>query len=242
MIPVSILRVVLVLAAVSGVLAVADMALSNLGVRGYLAGIVSGVLAGGLVFFLAYEWGRVLRFCGKGVVQSPEIEERVLHVLRELGVVADVRVSVLDSQDFHGATVREGGGHRMFVSTRFLDTLSPLALRGLLAHEYGHVANAHPLKLATLLGLIASVKLSVGIPLGAVVAILLAYLFMLREWEYVADASAFKSAGADAILAAFREYRAAAGDKDIGRLSEFFCGHPSLHRREAAIRRLTGKY
>lgn len=242
MIPVSIFRVLLVLFVVSGILVLTDAALANLGVRGHLANFFSGLLAGGMVFFLAYEWGRVLRFCGKGIVKAGLDEKTIRDELRALGLSDErVRVSVLDSQDFHGATVREGGSHRMFISSRFLREFSPSALRGLLAHEHGHIENAHPIKLAMLLGLIASVKLSVGIPLGAVVAILLSYLFMLREWEYIADESALRRAGPESLLAAFREYQAAAGDKDMSRFSEFFCGHPSLHRRIAAVHRLEGK-
>lgn len=224
---------------VSGVLVVAEGAVERFGIRGAAADVCAGLFAGAMVFLLAYEWGRVLRFCAKGTVSSEAANAKVQTVLDEIGVKRGLlSVSVIDSKDFHGATVREGGGHRMFISTRFLDTLSPSALRGLLAHEYGHVENGHPIKLAVLLGMVASVKLSVGVPLGAVVAILLAYLFMLREWEYVADAAACRRTGADDVLAAFLEYREASGDKPIGTLSEFFCGHPSLHKRIAAVMRM----
>ena len=241
MIPVSIFRLLLVLMMVSGVLVVAEAAVDHIGIRGPMADLCAGVFAGAMVFLLAYEWGRVLRFCAKGVVQSAALNAKVRAVLDEIGVKQEVlAVSIIDSKEFHGATVREGGGHRMFISTRFLDTLSSSALRGLLAHEYGHVENKHPIKLAALLGIVASVKLSVGVPLGAVVAILLAYLFMLREWEYVADEAACQHVGVDDVLAAFHEYRAASGDKSIGALSEFFCGHPSLHKRIAAVMRKQG--
>ena len=99
----------------------------------------------------------------------------------------------------------------------------------------GHVDNHHPLKLAVMLGLVASVKLSIGVPIGAVIVVLLAYLFMLREWEYVADAAAVKRVSAEDVRLAFEEFQAIAGEKNMSLLSEFFSGHPSIHRRVAAI-------
>ena len=79
--------------------------------------------------------------------------------------------------------------------------------------------------------------MSIGVPLGAVVAVLIAYLFMLREWEYVADRAAVVRAGSDKVLAAFAQYQAASGEKNASALSELFSGHPSIHRRVAAIQR-----
>ena len=87
------------------------------------------------------------------------------------------------------------------------------------------------------MGLVAAVKMSIGVPLGAVVAVLIAYLFMLREWEYVADRAAVSRAGPINVLAAFFQYQAASGEKNASALSELFSGHPSIHRRVAMIQR-----
>ena len=144
-------------------------------------------------------------------------------------------VSVVQSDRFIAITVRAGRSHRAFVSTRLVDSLSPAALRGVLAHELGHALSAHPLKQAVLLGIVASVKLSIGVPVGSVVVILMAYLFMLREWEFIADAVAVTRTSVTDVRAAFDEYRAISGEANMSRFSEFFSGHPSIHRRLAAI-------
>ena len=144
-------------------------------------------------------------------------------------------VSIVDSDRQIAITVNQGKTHRAFISTQMVDTMSPNGLRGVLAHEYGHVLHMHPFKQASLLGLIAGVKLSIGVPLGAVAAILVAYLYMLRAWEFVADEAAVERTGANDVLAAFSEYQSVAGEKDMSSISEFFSGHPSFHKRVAAI-------
>jgi Zn-dependent protease with chaperone function len=145
-------------------------------------------------------------------------------------------VSVVESKRFIAVTSRAGRSHRVFMSTRLIDSLSPEALRGVLAHELGHIENAHPIKQAMILGLAAGVKFSFGVPLFAVVAVLFSYLYMLREWEFVADAAAIKRAHPAAVYAAFEEFRQIDGGQDMSRLSEFFCGHPSFERRLRALR------
>ena len=87
-----------------------------------------------------------------------------------------------------------------------------------------------------MLGLLAGVKMSIGVPAAAVVPILLAYLMMLREWEYFADRQASKVVGHETVLEAFNEYRAASGDKDSSKWAEIFCGHPSLRNRIDALK------
>lgn len=238
MIPLRIFRALLLLFTVSGVLALADYALAVNNVHEQYVKVLTGFLAGVVVFFLAYEGGRVLRFCGKGLVSDATREGHINRALGEIGRNdAGVQVSLVETDSFLASTVREGRGHRMFISTCIVDSLSPVALRGVLAHELGHVESAHPIKLAVLLGLLAAVKLSVGVPLGAVLAILVAFLFMLREWECVADSHAVDSAGQGAVLSAFEEYRVIAGDREIGRIEEWFSGHPSTQRRIAAVNR-----
>lgn len=263
MIPLRIHRLLVVLIAVSAVLALVDDLLLRIGVPRNLIPVVSGTFAGGLVFLLAYEGGRILSFCGKGLVDDQERRGKIRAALLSIGVIEERRrrqrrksskndqrrvasrnpgalamyVSVIDSPKFIAVSVNEGGSHRAFVSTGMVDQLSPDALRGVLAHEFGHIENAHPLKQASILGMVAAVKMSIGVPLGAIVAILMAYLFMLREWEYVADATAVKRTGAGDVLKAFSEYRAIANDKNMSLLSEMFSGHPSVHRRVAAVER-----
>ncbi len=265
MIPLRIHRALIVLFAVSAFIGLLEESLEHFGASRDLAKIASGVFTGFMVFVLAYEGGRILRFCGKGLVDDPERRAKVRAALFDIGILEERRsgkrrkegirnlelhgerrldgspakmlmyVSVVDSDRFIAITVNQGKTHRAFISTRMVDAMTPAALRGVLAHEYGHVCHFHPFKQATLLGLVASVKLSIGVPLGAVAVILLSYLFMLRSWEYVADAAAVVRTSPDDVLAAFSEYQEIAGETNMSVWSEFFSGHPSLHRRIAAI-------
>jgi hypothetical protein len=212
MIPLRIYRTLIVLFLVSGFLALVEMLGVRIGLPANLNSILSGVVAGGIVFGLVFQGGPALVFCGKGwwMIQSEDprfamrwwpsalLEERRKNRRRKRQKEAFtgqeqrrdtnattprmlMYVSVVQSDRFIAITVRAGRSHRAFVSTRMVDSLSPAALRGVLAHELGHALSAHPLKQAVLLGIVASVKLSIGVPVGAVVVILMAYLFMLTR-------------------------------------------------------------
>lgn len=321
MIPLRIHRALIVLFLVSATIGLVEELLGLYGFSSDITKSISGLIAGLIVFVLAYEGGRVLRFCGKNLdeyferrfkaresrrrrvrkvlrtispvfrcvptrnqavralvvrffrrvlrlggqrlVFVPSRREKVRAALLDIGILEERRsgrrrlegirnleverrktgkpskllmyVSIVESDRFIAITVNQGLTHRAFISSRMVDSMTPDALRGVLAHEYGHVLNMHPFKQATLLGLVASVKLSIGVPVGAVVVILLAYLYMLRSWEYVADAAAVERTSTDAVLAAFGEYQSIAGEQNMSVLNEFFSGHPSFHRRVNAI-------
>lgn len=325
MIPLRIHRALIVLFLVSAAIGLVEEILGRFGVSRDITKIISGLITGFMVFVLAYEGGRVLRFCGKDLdehferrykarearrsrvrtvlrsilpvfrripARSPTVRTTVMRLFRralrfggkrlvfvqsrrekvraalfDIGILEERRsgkrrregirnleverrksgkpskllmyVSIVESERFIAITVNQGRTHRAFISSRMVDSMTPGALRGVLAHEYGHVLNMHPFKQATLLGLVASVKLSIGVPLGAVVVILLAYLFMLRSWEYIADASAVERTCPDDVLAAFGEYQNISGEQNMSVLNEFFSGHPSFHRRVASITRLS---
>lgn len=295
MIPMRIPRLMLVLLGVSAFLAFLENIFQRFSFPHHAIVVLSGLVAGFLVFLLAFHGGRVLRFCGKGLVDVPQLHAKIRVALFDIGVLEERRardrgdrrvrglplaniarerrrgpdrrqggpaqgksllsVSVVDSARFIAFTVKEGRSHRAFISTRMVNSLSLPALRGVLAHEYGHVLNRHPLKQAVILGGLATVKMSVGVPIGAVVLALMAYLFLLREWEYAADAAAVLRTTATDVLAAFDEYRTlesmTEGEKksrlfewlsghpgfEMSRLSELFSGHPSFDRRVSAIKR-----
>lgn len=325
MIPLRIHRALIVLFLVSAAIGLVEELLGRFGVSRDITKIIAGLITGFMIFVLAYEGGRVLRFCGKDldeyfhrrfkarearrrrvrtvlrfvlpiiqrlpakspVVRSavfrffrrglrfggarlvpvPSRREKVRAALFDIGILEERRsgkrrregirnleierrnsgkpskllmyVSIVESDRFVAITVNQGRTHRAFISSRMVDSMTPGALRGVLAHEYGHVLNMHPFKQATLLGLVASVKLSIGVPLGAVVVILMAYLFMLRSWEYIADAVAVERTSPKDVLAAFGEYQSISGEKNMSVLNEFFSGHPSFHRRVTAIARLS---
>ena len=77
MIPLRLHRLLLVLFAVSAFLALVDDVFLRWGLSHQASGMLSGVVAGLMVFFLAYQGGRVLVFCGKGLVDEPERRARI---------------------------------------------------------------------------------------------------------------------------------------------------------------------
>lgn len=265
MIPLRIHRALCVLFAVSGTLALLEIVFSNFGLSHEASMLLSGLCTGVMVFILAYEGGRVLLFCGKGLIDDPARRLKVRAALLDIGVLEERRsgarrargrsdtnsgrrlpdsgpkelmyVTIVDSPRFIAITIKAGASHRAFISTHMVDTMSPGALRGVLGHEYGHVLSAHPFKLACVLGLVAAVKLTVGIPLPVVAVLLLTYLYMLRQWEFSADAQAVHRTSCADVRAAFDEYRAISQEKDMGRWAELISGHPSVHRRIEAIER-----
>lgn len=263
MIPLSIWRAALVLLLVSAAIGAVEAAVEAGGGGPDTSRLVSGCFAGATVFMLIHQAGRLLRMCGKGIVDDKGRRAKIRQALLDLDILEERRsgrsrvigakklaaaerrkgssakllmyVSVVDSDRFIAITVNEGSTHRAFISTKMVDVMSTAALRGVLAHEFGHVCNHHPFKQALLLGTVAAFKLSVGVPVGAVIVILMAYLYMLRQWEYLADQSACERAGDDSLLRAFKEYQEITDEKNMSLLSELFSGHPSIHRRVEAI-------
>lgn len=232
MIPVRIYRLLIVLFGISMLVAGADVALSALGMRGPYLKIGTGLFAGILVFVMALEGGKTLLFCAKGLVGEGAAASAVSALMDEVGGGLGIRISVVESSNVFASTVKEGRSHRTFISTGLLEGFSSQGLRGVVAHECGHVRGNHSLMLAVLLGLLAGVKFAFGIPLVAAVIILLAYLWMLRTWEFIADHDAVKTVGSDPLKCAFVDYQTISGDKkDVPLYSELLSGHPSIARR-----------
>jgi hypothetical protein len=241
MIPLSFPRLSLVLLGISVLITLPDAALKQTGMPRENIRILLAAFNGLVVFSLALMGGKILCFCAKKCVDDPVRLQKVFAALARIGVPdgkTSISVTIVKCDRLVSITVREGRCCRIFVSTRMVDALEPDALRGVLAHEYGHVRRGHPLKLAVLLGLVAAVRMSLGVPFPAAICVFMAYLYMMRQWEYQADATAVICASRDDVLAAFAGYRRLEADKDLSRLSELFCAHPSMHRRMAAIARL----
>ena len=233
MIPVRTHRVIIVLLGISALLAGVDAGLTALGLRGVALQLCTGLFAGFVVYLMAMEGGRTLCFCAKGLVKPEYISSDVSELMNKAGGgKLGIRVSPIMSDSLFAVTVREGRHCRTFVSRGLLVRFSQDAIRGVAAHECGHVISKHPTRLALLLGLIAGVKLSIGIPLFSSIAILLAFLWMLREWEFIADHQAVSLVGVESLEAAFHEYQTVSGDKaEVHFLSELLSGHPSIARR-----------
>ena len=133
-------------------------------------------------------------------------------------------------------TAQDGPVCCIFVSTALVRLLSQDGLEAVLAHECGHILAHHSKRLAFLLGFLAGFKLSVGVPPAAAIAVFLAYLMMLREWEYIADRQASGLVSHEAMIRAFEEYRKKSGDKDAPAWLEIFQCHPTIQHRIEALR------
>ena len=241
MIPVRIYRVLIVLLGISMLLVGVDTALASLGLSGAPLKVTTGLFAGFVVSLMALEGGRTLRFCAKGLDKNAATSARVSEILKDVGCNdLGLRASVVNSSRVFAISVSEGRSHRIFISSKLLNEFSQEGRIGVLTHECGHILNKQPTKQAVLLGLVAGVKMSLGIPWISAVVILLAYLWMLREWEFVADARAVVLGGQNALRRAFLDYQEVSGDKkDAALYSELLSGHPSIARR---LRRIGGSY
>lgn len=239
MIPLRYFRVFVALLSVSAILALADTLLLKAGVEQPYLGASEGLLSGCLVGLLAYYLGSVFRFVGKGFITDPAREALVWNALEGMGLDrSSLSVSVMDSDRFVLNTQVDGGHHRTFISRFVIDKLSPVALRGAMAHECGHLRARHPLKLAILLGLIASVKLSIGVPMLVAIVVLVSFMYLMRQWEFEADASGSSIAGVDTLRTSLADYQELMHPKDEHPALVLLSSYPNFSDRLKALEAL----
>lgn len=199
--------------------------------------IITGLTTGAVVMLLAYRGGSVVRFVLGRQIEGGELGSKVTAALAtfQLSVPLRYRIVLYEAKNPAAFTISDGGICCIFMSSAMVKGLSREALACVVAHECGHMLEHHPRKQYIILGLLACVKATTGITIAAVFLVLFAYLYMLREWEFIADRHAAGIVGAERLISAFTEFRKLSGEKDISRFSEFMCSHPSLDRRIAAL-------
>lgn len=236
MIPLSIIRALFLLFAISALLAATDTIFVSIGIPAESSKRLGGGLAGLTVFMLAFFGGTTMKLLAKRIVKNADAKQSVAEALEHTGWRRKwPAMVVVDTEAFVVSTVRNGLGHTVFVSTAAIQNTSREALSAILAHELTHVRLNHPLRLCFLLGLLAFVKIAIGVPLLATVFVLLAFLYMLRRWEFDADRGAAGMVGAQAVCDALEQFSRYAG-KPIGPVMEWFSGHPRIVRRIAALK------
>ena len=258
MIPVRWHRVFIVFFGISVLLASADMGLHALGISGLPLVVGTGLIAGVVVFVAAIEGGVLLRFCAKGLVAQRYISSMTKDLMASVGCGnLGIRVSPMDSDAIFAVTVSEGRFSRTFISRGLLVKFSQSGVLGVAAHECGHVIGGHTKRLAALLGLLSAVKFSVDVPFFAALAVLFAFLWLLRQWEYEADARAVNLVGSKALITAFEDYEKATGKSEASNIAlslsddsprgrswisvwldsflELFMGHPRIEHRVERI-------
>lgn len=146
----------------------------------------------------------------------------------ELRVIKAKRVFIYSS----GVTDR-----MVLISTTALDGLSPIALRGVLAHEVAHMVLTHAIKNACALASFFALRIALQISGVTAFAMVMWLLLYLRSREYEADKVAALMVGKEPVLVALHEVKALTKMKEFSRLTEFLIStHPSYGRRELALR------
>jgi len=208
--------------------------------------IITGITTGVMVMLLAYHGGSVVRFVlGRKIAEGElvtKISAAITLLRTDLLLVSSTpfplhRTVLYESKNPAAFTMSDGGSYCIFLSSAMVQKLTEDALACVIAHERGHMMEYHPRKQSLILGLLASVKATTGVTVVAVFIVLLTYLYMLRDWEYIADRRAVSMVGADRLILAFTEFRNISGQKNISRLSELMSSHPSIERRIAAVGR-----
>ena len=237
MIPIRWHRVFLVFAAVSVFIGLVDEICIWLLPPQAMRQLITGLTTGAVVMLLAYRSGSIVRFVLGKQIAAGELHGKVKAALAAIRLPRPLRYRVVlyKAKNPSAFTVSDGGMCCIFLSSAMTEGLSSGALTCVIAHECGHMLERHPRKQFIILGLLACIKATTGITIAAVFIVILAYLYMLREWEFVADRHAAEIVGGDRLVAAFKEFGVLSGEKDISRLSESMCSHPSLNRRIAAL-------
>lgn len=237
MIPLRWHRVFLVFAAVSVFIGLVDEICIWLLPPQAMRQMITGLTTGAVVMLLAYRGGSIVRFVLGGKLGTSDLHAKLDSAMSAVRLSKPIRYRVVlyKGKNPSAFTISDGGECCIFMSSAMASGLSAGALACVIAHECGHMIERHPRKQFIILGLLACVKATTGITIAAIFMVILAYLYMLREWEFIADKHAAEIVGADCVVSAFNEFRALSGEKDISRLSEFMCSHPSLNRRIAAL-------
>lgn len=232
------LRVLAIFASISFLLAVLDEAMIWFLPPLAMRELVLGLAAGAMVYLMAYRIGSILRFVIDKRIEAGTLIERGESILKEIAACSGVTATLLVFESSKLITFSVSDGHNrscICISSGMISSLSRDAIAGVLAHECGHINANHPRRLALLLALLATVKMSGGISAAIVVMVILTYLYMQREWEFAADKKGAECVGPSALITAFNEYKSVSGEKDLSRLGEIFSAHPGMHRRIAAL-------
>jgi heat shock protein HtpX len=150
-------------------------------------------------------------------------------------IECDVPIHVIASDQPHAFTI--GLSHRasqVFITTYFLDRLSPGTLKYIIAHENTHIREQHIgaffifLCVITYLGYLA--------PSGAMAFLsVLALLAFRRYCEYRADRGAARTIGVEAAIAALQQLAALFPTPKSARYLVWILPYPTLAMRIAAL-------
>lgn len=200
--------------------------------------LIMAVAMGGMVFILAYRGGSVLRYLMGPRQADIGTRKRAIRCFRSVAgkLQRRVRLVVYEHHKMSAIAVHDGFGSALFVSSAMINEMGGEGLRGVFAHEIGHILERHNTKQAFILGFLAFAK-SMMVPNGLVVAVvIMTYLAILRVWEFQADRRACDLVGAETMTHTCLEYLRISGEqRQPPQWLQWFMGHPSMSRRLAAI-------
>jgi Zn-dependent protease with chaperone function len=201
--------------------------------------LVGTVLTAGLILSYAWLAPFLLRCVAQKEAQREHDRRRITVMLKRLARAAKIPTPkvVLIGHESHSATgVGVPGFATVFVTTGLLDRLDDATLRGVLAHELGHIGQRHALFQAGVFAGLYAGKMLIGLPSMLAPLILLGYLAFLRQCEFAADRGAAKLIGWTGAQTMLKELARMAGEeRKPSLLIDLLSTHPSFHRRLRSV-------
>jgi heat shock protein HtpX len=246
--PLSLLKLLAAVAAVTGLLTGLDDLLVALGASGVLRDMVStAILALALALWPAW-FTRVLPLliARKKLLDDPVAQQRVARLLRDVLEGAEgqgqgiKQPRVLIFHDAKPVGLAAGVPVRSLIllSSGLLEQLDDREVRGTIAHELGHVTGRHMMLTAGFLATLYFGKTlfgALGLPLTLL--LLLVYLAIVRRNEFDADRRGALMVGADVMKQTLARFKAIHGESawmDRPWLT-LLSTHPGFGRRIMAL-------
>lgn len=195
--------------------------------------VVFGIFTASLlltIYITVYHW---ITWAAQPPEQIPTEYEPAKAILEELQTKfsLDVELRVVKAERIF--IYAAGMSRKMIlISDGALRKLSPLALRGVLAHELGHMTLNHAARNATVFAAFFGFRIALSFPSGMNIYLVMLLLMYLRNNEYEADRVAALVVGKEPLFAALDEVQTLTKMRDFSVFFEFlFSTHPSYKRR-----------
>lgn len=175
-------------------------------------------------------------FLAKPTVNGTAIAKQAQESLNGLSSFArsKPRLFVIDDSRPVAYGLGVPGCAAIFVTTGLMSTMSPGALRFVLAHELEHINQRHALATSLIFAVMYCGKMLLTIPPSLGPFAFLGYLAVMRACERAADKGASKVVGSETTKDALLELKQIVGEKGTpSRLLDLLSTHPSFGRRAA---------
>lgn len=209
-----------------------------LGLHGHALMVAFGIYTGALLMTTYLTVNTWLRWAAVAPATLPEPQHsHARQLLDELSARVGFHVDLHVVEAKRTFIYSAGMKHKLLViSDTALAELTPLATRGVFAHEVAHMVMNHSRKNAAVFSSFFGLRMALAFPSHVNIYVALLLFMYLRQNEYEADKLACILVGRDAVHAALNEVQALTKMREFGRTLEFFIStHPSYERRRQAI-------